>query len=244
MNRVFIGLPHYGGMEPEAYEGLKLPSKDAYFTVKPQPGSLLCLGFNRLWCMALNSRQECGWTHFAMHHADISADPGWLDTLIEEMERAEVDVCAATIPIKDGRGLTSTARYNLTEKNVSRLSMTELAQLPPTFLSKHLDPDILFINTGLWVCDFRRPWVEQFPGFHIMDNVRKDADGIWRARALSEDWKFSYWCHEQGLRIAATRLVPVSHHGRSKFGNQGVWGDWEKDLGDDPKANEEKKKAL
>ena len=44
-------------------------------------GSLLALMFNLLWCKALNRRRE-GVTHFAMHHSDIQAPAGWVDTLL------------------------------------------------------------------------------------------------------------------------------------------------------------------
>src|SRR5215510_3761413 len=55
-------------------------------------GSIVTSNFNYLWCEGLNLRKE-GLTHFLLWHADVRPrETYWLDTLIEEMERTQVDV--------------------------------------------------------------------------------------------------------------------------------------------------------
>src|SRR5437868_11655683 len=100
MDRVFLAVPAYGQLVPQALSGLLQPSlggREVRLVVGG--GSLLANGFNRLWAQALNERAGRGWTHFAMHHADVQAPAGWVDTLAEEMGRAGADVISAVLPI-------------------------------------------------------------------------------------------------------------------------------------------------
>src|SRR6266404_8904723 len=110
--RVFLAVPCYHGLESGAVASLIGASRRAHVTACVQPYSVLPTNFNRLWCDALNSRGEQGWTHFAMLHSDVEAEPGWLDTLIAEQQRVQADMVSAVIAIKDGRGLTSTVRID------------------------------------------------------------------------------------------------------------------------------------
>src|SRR5262245_17498739 len=73
-------------------------------------GSLLASNFNRIWCYALNlvhhgERVD----YFAMLHDDIDPEKYWLDKLIDELEAQELDLLSVVVPIKDRRGMTSTA---------------------------------------------------------------------------------------------------------------------------------------
>ena len=233
MKSVFLAVPYYDSLIPQALPGLMLPSETARLSINLEGGSLLGLVFNRLWCAALNGRGDKALTHFAMHHADIQAPPGWLDVLLAEMDRAGADVMAAIVPIKDGRGLTTTGVQDPRTGRIRRFTVREVLNFPATFdgAATGYHDEWLMINTGLWVCDFTQPWVED-ACFHIRDAIHKGDDGIFRARALSEDWSFSAWCAERGLKVFATRKVPVVHHGRAAFRNNEPWGDWTTDLGD------------
>ena len=230
---VFISVPSYGAMVPQAIEGLMLATSDHRYVIKAQGGSLLAYNFNRLWCIALNSREECGWTHFAMHHADIEAQPGWVDKLIAEMNRVGVDLLSVVVPIKDPRGLTSTGLMDPKSRRIKRLTMKEIAKLPRTFTAADTtEPDnILVVNTGLWVCDFTKPWVEEVH-FQILDGIQKNDNGKFSPLIFSEDWNFSAKLQELGLKVAATNIVEVNHYGHGHYSNQGAWGDWESDQGD------------
>ena len=234
MNRsVFLAVPHYDALIPQALPGLMLPSESARLSINLEGGSLLAMVFNRLWCAALNARRTKELTHFAMHHADIQAPPGWLDVLLGELDRTGADVMAAIIPIKDGRGLTTTGVQDPVSSRIRRFTVREVLNFPETFdvAATGYHDEWLMINTGLWVCDFTRPWIEE-ACFNIRDAIHKGDDGIFRARALSEDWNFSGWCAQRGLNVFATRKVPVVHHGRAAFKSDEPWGDWSTDLGD------------
>jgi hypothetical protein len=245
---VYVALPHYDCVVPQALPGLLLATNEHRWHLNERGGSLLAMTFNGLLCDALNTREEIGWTHFAMHHADIQAPPGWLDVMVAEMERVRADILSVVVPIKDGRGLTSTA-LRLPGGQVRRLTMTEIMQLPETFAfedardyvgidcvsaqhGKPLVPDWLCINTGLLLFRFDQPWSEEVT-FEVRDTKKKDAKGKWRAASLPEDWNFSGWAHGKGLRVFATRKVHVVHHGKAGFGNDTAWGTCATEPGDE-----------
>ena len=105
---IFLAVPHYGAIVPEALVSLTMASCKHRVSLTTNGASLLAFNFNSLWGSALNQRRDKGLTHFAMHHADVGAEPGWIDILLEEMAKVGADVIATVIPIKDNRGLTST----------------------------------------------------------------------------------------------------------------------------------------
>jgi hypothetical protein len=251
------------------------------FTLHMETGSLLALMFNRTWCAALNQRRSRQLTHFAMHHADVEAPPGWLDLLVEEQQRVHADVLSVVVPIKDNRGLTSTGWQDPETRVIRRFTMSEIAKLPPTFSAEQVAacglapatakpqadvggmlsrPELqqrgqagrrresmapgesmapatlpnavdLVVNTGLWICDFTRPWVEEVC-FSIVDAVCRNEQGEFEAKCLPEDWNFSGWCAREGLRVFATSKVAVTHHGRAGYRNDHPWGEWQTDRGD------------
>ncbi len=231
--RTFLAVPHYGAVEPDGLPGLMLASDGAAaVTVRLNPCSLLAHNFNRLFCDMLNERAERGYTHFAMMHADQSAPPGWLDVLLAEMDRVGADVLSTALAIKDSRGLTSTGERDPAGGSIRRYTLTELHRMPETFCAADVCPGKeLMVNTGLWVARLG-PWAESFPGFNIEDRIVRCADGKFRAGVFPEDWKFSSWCHEQGLRVFATRKVSVVHYGRWGFRNDEPFGSWKTDEGD------------
>ncbi len=232
LTNTFIAVPCYDTIAPEALEGLILATKGRWL-IQPRKGSLLSLVFNQTFADALNTRNQEDWTHYAMHHADIQAPPLWVDTLIEEMRKNGADIIAAVVSIKDNRRLTTTGLHK--DGQTRRLSMKEIHKLPPTFDARDAgakDGEVLAINTGLWLCDFKRPWVNTFPGFTISDAIIKHGDGLYRAHAISEDWNFSVWAAKQGLRVMATSVVPVVHYGRQGYGNEPSDSGCETDPGD------------
>ena len=188
----------------------------------------------------MNQRQDKGLTHFAMHHADIQAEVGWLDQLIDEMAVVQADVLSVVVPIKDEKGLTSTGLQDPKTCKIRRLTMREIFTLPKTFNAKDCsqlgDTDnrqlttdnYLMVNTGLWICDFTKPWVEE-AFFEIRDKIIQLPDGRFAANVLPEDWNFSGWCANQGLKVFATRRVKSHHYGRARFSNTHAWGDWPTD---------------
>jgi hypothetical protein len=229
---VFLAVPYYDHLVAAALPGLLQPSQQAVATLTLESGSLLAMVFNQLWCHALNQRRIFGLTHFAMHHADIQAPPFWIDTLLDEQQHVGADMLSVVVPIKDDRGLTSTGTRDPVHGAIRRFTMKEIYDLPETFsiADTTVRDHWLMVNTGLWICDFTKPWVEQVV-FSILDSIICE-NGRFQARSLPEDWNFSGWCARQGLRVFATRKLPVVHHGRAAYGNDEVWGEWQTDQGD------------
>jgi hypothetical protein len=232
---IFLAVPHSGHIVTMALPGimtLATPEKHRVF-VSCNQSSLLALNFNCLWAKALNSRKELVLTHFAMHHADIAAPEGWLDTLVQEMDRVGADVLSAVVPIKDGRGITSTGIMTPTG-DIRRLTMREVMNLPVTFELKDVpvpNKKYLLVNSGLWLCRFDTHWPASIK-FTIEDCISQQPDGKFTVKALSEDWRFSRDCAQRGLRVFATRIVPVKHFGLSAFSNDCAWGEWASEQGD------------
>ena len=205
---------------------LRYPSRDPDVSVQPTfaQASLLPLAFNLLWTQALNAA-KCGeLTHFAMLHDDVCPDPGWLDVLLSELEWREADIVSAVVPMKDGRGLTSTA-LDVTgdEWNPYRLTLAEAFDREETFTH----PAIL-LNTGCWVCRLDRPWCRKV-WFRQCDRTREEPDGNLSAQTASEDWNFSRDVRAcGGTRLYATRKVRLDHE-RAEFTNRHPWGMWTRD---------------
>lgn len=234
---VFVAVPNTGSIKSNAVPGLihpTAPASGVSVHLRLLDVGMHCLNFNHLWCDALNERHQRGLTHFAMHHADIEAAPGWLDVLLSEMARVAADVLSVVIPIKDERGLTSTALADTEGRVKRRLTMHEVHRLPGTFETgdaTHARNERLFINTGLWICRFDAPWVEDVC-FRTFDQIHRREDGKFEAAELTEDWALSHWLHMKRLRVFATRKVAVKHHGARPYTNAEPWGTWTVDLGD------------
>lgn len=226
--RVFLALPHRSG-EPKVPVGAIRTGQRADVRLRPGSTSLLPHCFNRLWCSALNDRAS-GLTHWAMLHDDVWPADGWLDVLLAEFETTRADVLSVVVPMKDERGLTSTAVRNRETGLVRRLTLAEVQKLPETFDAAGAgfpDHDLL-VNTGCWICRLDVPWVEKVC-FRELDDIHKDAAGRFHAVCLSEDWGFSLDCAKWGLKVLATRKVPVKHVGAYGFPSWGEWGTWETD---------------
>lgn len=233
--RLFLALPSYNGwVKGNCIGGAAFATQQGQIFVEVGCASILTVNFNQLWTKALNSRREGRWTHFAMMHADISAPPGWADVLIAEMNRTGVDMISAASPIKDHRRLSSHGAVQQ-DGSIRRLTMKEIHRLPVTFTTDDL-PRVgiegpLVVNTGLWVCRFDQPWVEQV-WFHINNGIERMPDGTFKAAMLPEDWFFSRLLTQKGVRIAGTRVCRVGHWGEVEFTNEPDASGCEVDPGD------------
>jgi SAM-dependent methyltransferase len=222
---VMLAMPGYGELTAGAARGFwratRRPDDQVYYAYRE--GSLLAANFNSLWCDALNLGPE----RFAMQHADIEPEDYWLDTLDEERERLGLDILGVHVPIKDNRGVTSTALARPDGDNwrpLCRLSMTDIHRMPETFTSEDIGHPIL-LNTGLWVCRFDPAWARKVR-FTINDRIIIDqATGKYAAQCEPEDWYFSRLLHELGLKIGVTRKIKLTHRGPYKFVNDRAWGE-------------------
>lgn len=234
---VALAMPHRGlpGQDMEAVcrgiAGKASQNPDLMVYPGGQWCSLLTYTFNLLWAGFLSKRAELGLTHFAMIHDDIVPEPCWLDKLLHEMELSGADLVSAVVPIKDGRGLTSTALETDDVWNPRRLTMREMYdgtavfgsnKHPLTVTSDEL-PGLL-VNTGLWVCDLSNPFFERLH-FTQKDLVQKNASGGFDVLTAPEDWNFSRDVKDAGGCIAATLAVNL-YHERPEYTNAKPWGAW------------------
>lgn len=236
--RTYVAMPGYGKQTADAGRAFWRARRDMSRTICDyRGGSLLASNFNQLWCGALNTVQRGErLDYFAMLHDDVGAEDFWLDKLIDELEIHNLDVLAVVTPIKDTRGLTSTALHREGDnwRPYARLSMHEVFELPETFTSDDVGRPLL-LNTGCWVCRWNQDWA-RLVHFEINDRiVFNRATSRYQAQTEPEDWHFSRQLHEIGapgspsqdmprLRIGATRKVRLIHRGEIDFTNAQPWG--------------------
>lgn len=237
---VMLGIPtHSRTLNYGAAQGLFRASWSHKVKVDVSESSLLAKAFNTLWCNALNRAEAGDITHLAFLHTDIAPCDGWIDILIEEMEKHGASFCSAISPIKDPRGLTSTGlgEPGLSWSPLRRFSMAEVAEFPTTFDAESIGHPgkVLLLNSGCWVADLRdRQFFargtdnEARVFFTINDRVVCE-DGTWVAQVESEDWFFSRRMHELGIKAVATRAVSLKHMGVAAYPNDVVWGTLEHD---------------
>ena len=233
---VMLAIPTYdGNVHYGAAQGLFRGSWK--HDVKIQPSnqtSLLASGVNRLWAAALNRADAGDITHLAVLHADIEPCDGWIDVLIEEMEKKGVSFISAVSPLKDSRGITSTGigEPGLAWSPIRRFAMKEIMGFPETFNAEDTgNPDkVLLLNTGCWVADLRDPRFatknanNEGVAFFTINDRTVYTDNQWIYQVESEDWFFSRRLHELRIPMAATRKVSLLHHGSAAFSNNSEWG--------------------
>jgi hypothetical protein len=234
MFNIALGMPHNGTLCYGAAQGMCRASLKHTVRLLPEPSSLLAAGFNAIYAKALTLADAGEITHLAFLHADIAPEDLWIDKLVDEMEERKADFISVVAPIKDLRGLTSTAigKFGLDWTPYRRLTMDEVLALPETFgiEDTQYPEDVLLHNSGCWLADLRNPLfsVEDAAGqllvyFTINDRIIRKGE----ARSVEvepEDWFFSRRLHEQGARTFATRKVLIGHHGDFEFRNDHVWG--------------------
>jgi hypothetical protein len=226
--KLFLALPNYGHQRWNLLPIIRAPgggfSGFHEVVAEELSSSLLANGFNTLWARALAERKH-GLTHFLLLHSDVVPwDDDWLSQLYQEMVRVGAQVLSAVVPLKDLRGVTSTAIDGTPLRSLRRFTMKEIMAQPDTFTH----PDLL-VNTGMLLVDLREDWVEQIY-FTIKDAIIKAADGSYTTLAESEDWNFSRQVRRLGVRLWATRKVRLTHVGEVPFKNFTVWGTEPHDL--------------
>lgn len=193
---------------------------------------------NLLWCQALNAARHEGVTHYAQIHSDITPDlnQDWLNVMLEEMEEFDADFISAVVPIKDGRGLTSSGIADKTNpwNPHRRFTMHELYAMPETFTAEDIGyagwP--LNHNSGLIVADLRRPVFfrtkpdgELAIWFEFRKRVWLDTEkNMVRLDGESEDWNMSRRLWEQGAKTCITRKVLLKHWGQTGYPSGYPWG--------------------
>lgn len=235
MSTIILGMPHYGQIHARAARSLWGTASIGEHRCLPGAlcGSLLPHTFNIIWHSSLELGRREGAKYFCMLHADVAAQPGWVDLLVEEIEDLRADVVSVVIPIKDGKGLTSTAIDDPEDEFTPyrRLTMREVMELPETFSAGDLGHGdrALLVNTGCWIADLGRAWCDDV-NFELKTEVRRRPDGTSMPCCAPEDWNFSRFLHRRGAAVYATRKVSVSHHGGDDgYPNDRGWGQWRHD---------------
>jgi len=222
--RVMLGIPAYNSLCLGSHVGILqhgLGDGDEIF-LRHSSISSLTHNFNVLWAQALDARDAGKITHFAMLHADIVPVPGWLDGLARLMAPTDYRVISAISPIKDARGLTSTA-LDTDRWRPRRLSNVEVMSLPLMFSSSSAISGLppphgpLLINTGCMLCDLRPhngvDWARQIV-FEFRNAMTVDSKtGKYFPLFEPEDWRFSRRLHQLQVPYAATRAIPLAHDG-------------------------------
>lgn len=243
MDVVFLALPNTGSVLADAESNRDKASAKRRYLVRHPKAAAATLNYNALWTDALNSRDYYGLTHFASFHNDIMIGVDfWLDVMIDEMNACGADMISSVVRIKDNSGCTSTGVLLGDEyAGTRRLTMKEIERLPPTFCAADVERVLGFkgelaVNNGIFVCDFTKPWVEHIcekdgrvRGFTATDHIYKDESGLWVAAIDTEDWKFSRWAAEQGLKVFATNKLLNDHEGPGRYRNVSRPDQWDTD---------------
>lgn len=186
MPLVFLGCPtHSGQLDAGTARSIYATAtqrEDVQILPMVNGKSLLASNCNWLWCNALNARldgHDVKW--FAMLHADIEPERWWLDKLLDEAEKYDADLMSAVIPIKDRRGITSTAiggcrggRHfgygRLSQRQIwhedfpetfdAAMCRNALAALPGDLAADVPDGAPLWANTGCMIVRADKPWGE------------------------------------------------------------------------------------
>lgn len=181
--------------------------------------SLINMGFNRLFAEALNQYDDGNIQYMAMQHADVVAEPGWLNKLYAIMkERGDVAVSAVVCIKETERLRTSCAVGNALDKfDIRRyINVTDRHGLPETFSTIDVAKDedeVLLINTGLWIADLSWQGWNEF-AFESIDAIFVNpATNKRQAATVPEDWFMSYYLAERGAPYSATWKVRTHHYG-------------------------------
>lgn len=214
--KTLIGIPTYDGRVhmKTLMAVLNSTTKRENIAVSSIGSSLLAKCFNQLWCQALNLKRTQGLTHFAMVHADIDPQEGWLDRMHSIMKETSADVLSCVIAMKAAGGFTSTAEETDDEFKPRNYNFSECTNVTWT------SPGLL-VNTGLMLCDLRKPWADSVV-FAMRDEIRVTENGERYAVCASEDWEFSRQAKKYGAKLFATTAISVNHYGYAMYPNRGI----------------------
>lgn len=216
--KTHVAVLNCGSLAPQ---GPKLRVKTCDYA-----GSLLPVVFNHAWMDAI----EDGFDLFAMVHADVAPEPGWLSKLVRILDEEDADLVSCVIAIKDDSSETSTGRYFGADG--ASLSYADIERLPPIFgigdiQELYPDTKCMLVNTGCWVARVDRPWCKRFSGFRIDCRIDWNRPKGERLNVISEDYGMSLELArmDPAPRVLATSLIRVQHLGlkwwdspRSGFG--------------------------
>lgn len=216
---VYVALPSYNGWYSGGTQAACDRATRRYSLKKEQyNSSLLTKCFNVLWVRAVMS----GCRYWAMIHADVNPPPGWLDTMIGDMDRLKATMMSACISLKNEERQISCAmcRPDTCEPH-HILTLDDLEKLPPIFTGWNVNKTLgvdgdLLVNTGLWVADLSAEWVYRV-WFEFKSSISWTNYKLAHISQASEDWLFSQKLHEHGVTVYATQKMRVGHLGQKEW---------------------------
>lgn len=197
--------------------------------------SAQCVVMNAILIQALEAYEQGKLDWLLIWHSDIVPEPWFLDKMMDIAQEKNADILSAVVPIKDEKGLTSTALDEPVgevpqEWRVRRLTMAEVHGKEPVHgqtLEKTFTLPNLLLNTGLMLLRLSVPWRDQIR-FHFDDQIIR-VNGRRRAVVMPEDWNFSRDARKLGCNsIWATTEVRLEHKGQATYPNYQTWG-WKTD---------------
>jgi GT2 family glycosyltransferase len=212
---VFVAVPTYDNKpHMKSVIGAYNASATRQCKVALYGSSLLANGFNKLWLQAVKS----GCDIWAMCHADVGPEPGWVDKLLDIADMHGAGICSAAIRIKTDDEWYSiamaepgcTAHYVLKQQDIDRLPVTFGTEDVQSLTGKG---GCLCANTGLWVCRLSEPWVRQV-SFCVRTWIDWDNE---TALCIPEDWDLSQQLHRLGVKVVCTTAVDVVHYGEGEW---------------------------
>jgi hypothetical protein len=209
--------------------GVQAQTSFARVTSMEIDGSLLAATFNNFLIQGLNRRDEGKADWMLLLHSDIVPmdTQGWIDALWRERCRVGADAISAVVPIKDARGVTSTALETDNLYAPRRLTIREIEKQDDVTFTD----DKLLINTGMLLINLRAPWADNFL-FTIGDALLLMPSGKRAVGVTPEDWNFSRRVRELGGQVWATSAIKLTHVGRFAYPSFGGWGIHDEDPGD------------
>jgi hypothetical protein len=242
---VFLGCPTHDGRILDGCANVFYRNASQHHRVESFVAtfSLLTANCNILWAMALNLYEAKQVDWFALIHSDVQPEINWIDRLIAEADAHGADLMSAVIPIKNEKGLTSTAISDpnddcgkfirLTTSQVRHPSfpvtfdgetaVQGLRSLPANLRIQAPAGVRLLCNTGCMVCrlgpwcDPRKVYFDEVTRFERINNQ-------WKPFIRSEDWFFTGQAVAAGAKVMATTTLQVLHHGQTPFPNNQAWG--------------------
>lgn len=228
MARVYIGIPTY---KNDVDAGLLGPltnmSRQGHQVILGGMDSSACaMRFNQMLIQAKEMHFNGQCDFFLLWHSDIIPEHHFLDKLLEIQKRTGAEILSAVVPIKDERGMTSTALDEPVgdrpqDWSPKRYSMAEVLAMP----EKTWTHPKLLLNTGLFLLDLNAPWLDlEKINFRFEDKIMR-----YRGRLMAfmkpEDWNFSKDARALGCtKQYATLEVRVEHRGLAVFPSDQAWG--------------------
>lgn len=225
--RTYLSVPLHDGRQFAGVGEAPTVQPRNYCEKSWRGSSLIPANFNKAWVEAVVRAEAGEFTHFAMQHSDVVAEPGWVDILHDEMRRTGADLISAVVPLKEESGRTSMGvDVSRSPHFFKQFTMREIANFAPTFSAEDAGYPgcALVVNTGLWLAKLNQPWNKKIC-FAIPAFIDWDRTPPFIATE-PEDWLMSRQLFQAGAKVMATTKVKLKHMIAPTKGyeNQGAWG--------------------